>query len=171
MMRAAEGDVAAFEELVRRNQAAAWALAWRCLSDPAEAGDVVQDAFLKIYKAAPRYKPTAMFRTYLSRVITRLCLDRLAKKAPMYTDVLPPVADNSRGPETLVLDAELRQAVRTCLARLPASQRVAIVLRQYDGMSYDEIAEVLESSPKAVDSLLQRARAALRTCLSAYRDR
>jgi RNA polymerase sigma-70 factor (ECF subfamily) len=170
MMRAADGDIAAFEELVRRNQAGAWALAWRCLSDSAEAKDVVQDAFLKIYRAASRYKPTSTFRTYLSRVVTRLCLDREAKKRPLYMDVLPQVADISRGPEALVIDAELRNAVRRCIARLPAHQRVAIVLRQYDGMSYDEIAEVLELSPKAVDSLLQRARDTLRKCLAAYRD-
>jgi len=169
MTRAAEGDVAAFEQLVRRNQAIAWALAWRCLSDSAEASDVVQEAFLKIYKAAPRYKPTAKFRTYLSRVVTRLCLDRQAKKRPDYTDELPPVADVSRDPEALVIGAELGDAVRQCLAKLPHNQRVAITLRQYDGMSYDEIAEVLELSSKAVDSLLQRAREALRECLAPYR--
>jgi RNA polymerase sigma-70 factor (ECF subfamily) len=130
----------------------------------------VQDAFLKIYRAAPHYEPTATFRTYLTRVVTRLCLDRKAKKRPQYMDVLPPVADNSRGPEALVIDAEFRKAVRRCLARLPAHQRVAIMLRQYEGMSYDEIAEVLEVSPKAVDSLLQRARETLRKCLAAYKE-
>ena len=56
MIRAARGDLTAFEELVRRNQTMAWALAWRCLSDPSEAHDVVQDAFLKIYRAASRYR-------------------------------------------------------------------------------------------------------------------
>ncbi len=171
MIRAAHGDVTAFEELVRRNQAAAWALAWRCLSDPAEARDVVQEAFLKIHRAASRYKPTARFRTYLSRVVIRLCLDRQAKKRPDYTDALPAVADISRDPEALLVDAELRKTVRRCLATLPTNQRVAIVLRQYDGLSYAEIADVLELSAKAVDSLLQRARGALRTCLAAYKER
>ena len=171
MIRAAEGDIAAFEELVRRNQAAAWALAWRCLSDSAEARDVVQDAFLKIYKAASRYRPTAKFRTYLTRVVTRLCLDREAKKRPQYMAVLPPMADISRGPEALAIDAELREVVQRCLAQLPANQRIAITLRQYDELSYDEIADVLELSAKAVDSLLQRARDALRTCLAVYKER
>jgi len=67
MIQVAQGDLAAFEQLVRRNQSIAWSLAWRCLSDPAEAQDVVQDAFVKIYRAAPRYRPTAKFRTYLAR--------------------------------------------------------------------------------------------------------
>jgi RNA polymerase sigma-70 factor (ECF subfamily) len=169
MIRAAQGDVTAFEELVRRNQAMAWALAWRCLSDSSEAHDVVQDAFLKIYRAASRYKPTAKFQTYLTRVVTRLCLDREAKKRPQYMDLLPPVADSLHGPEALVIDAELRDAVQECLARLPANQRIAITLRQYEGMSYGEIADVLKLSPKAVDSLLQRARGSLRGCLAAYK--
>jgi len=171
MIRAAEGDIAAFEELVRRNQAIAWSLAWRYLSDSFEAHDVVQEAFLKIYRAASRYKPTATFRTYLSRVVVRLCLDREAKKRPQYMDELPAVADRSRSPEALAIDAELREVVQRCLVQLPANQRIAITLRQYDGLSYDEIAEVLELSAKAVDSLLQRARDALRTCLAVYKER
>jgi RNA polymerase sigma-70 factor (ECF subfamily) len=171
MIRAAQGDVNAFEELVRRNQALAWALAWRCLSDSSEAHDVVQDAFVKIYRAAGRYKPTARFRTYLSLVVTRLCLDRLAKRRPEYTDDLAAVPDPSRSPEALAIGGELRNAVQRCLSGLPRKQRVAMILRQYDGMSYNEIAEVLELSPKAVDSLLQRARDTLRKCLGAYRER
>ncbi len=82
MIRAAEGDLAAFEQLVRRNQAGAWAFAWRFLGDAAEAQDIVQEAFLRIYQAAPRYRPTAGFRTYLYRVVARLCLDWKAKKRP-----------------------------------------------------------------------------------------
>jgi RNA polymerase sigma-70 factor (ECF subfamily) len=162
MIRAAGGDLAAFEELVRRNQAGAWALAWRCLGDEAEAQDVVQEAFLKIYKAAARYQPTAKFRTYLYRVLTRLCLDWEAKKRPEYTDALPAVPDSSRTPEVLTGQDELRDAVRKSLADLPVNQRLAITLRHFEGMRYDEIAEAMSVSAKTVDSLLQRARATLR---------
>jgi RNA polymerase sigma-70 factor (ECF subfamily) len=169
MIRAAEGDLAAFEELVRRNQAGAWALACRFLGDATEAQDIVQEAFLRVYKAASQYRPTAKFRTYLYRIVTRLCLDWEAKKRPDYTDSPPPVADSSRSPEALVGGGELKDAVQKCLANLPARQRIAITLRHYDGMAYDEIAEVLKTSPKAVDSLLQRARDALRRGLAAYR--
>jgi RNA polymerase sigma-70 factor (ECF subfamily) len=169
MVRAAGGDLAAFEELVRRNQAGAWALAWRCLGDEAEAQDVVQEAFLKIYKAAARYQPTAKFRTYLYRVVTRLCLDWEAKKRPEYTDTLPAVPDSSRSPEALLGQDELRDAVQKSLAHLPMKQRLAITLRHYEGLSYGEIAEVLDVSAKAVDSLLQRARETLRQRLLAFR--
>jgi RNA polymerase sigma-70 factor, ECF subfamily len=170
MVRAARGDLAAFEQLVRRNQSIAWSLAWRYLSDSSEARDVAQDAFLRIYKAASRYRPIGKFRTYLSRVVTRLCLDRLARKRPEYMGELPAVTDPSRSPEDQAIGAELRSAVRQCLSGLPPNQRVAIVLRQYEGSSYDEIAHILEVSPKAVDSLLQRARSTLRECLAVHRE-
>jgi len=169
MIRAAAGDLGAFEQLVCRNQAGAWALAWRFLGDATEAQDIVQEGFLKIFKAASRYRPTAKFRTYLYRVITRLCLDWEAKKRPEYMEVLPSLSDSSRDPEALVALGQLSSAVQKCLADLPAKQRIAITLRQYDGMTYNEISEVLEVSPKAVDSLLQRARDALRRCLAVYR--
>lgn len=169
MIRAAAGDLGAFEQLVCRNQAGAWALAWRFLGDATEAQDIVQEGFLKIFKAASRYRPTAKFRTYLYRVITRLCLDWEAKKRPEYMEVLPSLSDSSRDPEALVALGQLSSAVQKCLADLPAKQRIAITLRHYDGMTYNEISEVLEVSPKAVDSLLQRARDALRRCLAVYR--
>jgi RNA polymerase sigma-70 factor, ECF subfamily len=169
MMQAAGGDLAAFEELVCRNQAKAWALAWRCLGNSAEAQDVVQEAFLRIYKAASRYQPTAKFSTYLYRVVTRLCLDWEAKKRPEYTETLLPVPDSSHGPEALFGQNELSDAVRNCLSGLPINQRLAITLRHYEGMSYDEIAEFLNVSPKAVDSLLQRARDALRQRLLPFK--
>ena len=144
-------------------------MAWRFLGDATEAQDIVQEGFLKIFKAASRYRPTAKFRTYLYRVITRLCLDWEAKKRPEYMEVLPSLSDSSRDPEALVALGQLSSAVQKCLADLPAKQRIAITLRQYDGMTYNEISEVLEVSPKAVDSLLQRARDALRRCLAVYR--
>jgi RNA polymerase sigma-70 factor, ECF subfamily len=169
MVRAAGGDIAAFEELVCRNQAQAWALAWRCLADAAEAQDAVQEAFLRIYRAASRYRPTAKFRTYLYRVVTRLCLDWDAKKRPEYTETILSIPDSSSGPEALFGQNELSDAVRKCLGNLPMNQRLAVTLRHFDGMSYDEIAEVLDVSAKAVDSLLQRARQTLRQCLQHYK--
>jgi RNA polymerase sigma-70 factor (ECF subfamily) len=169
MVRVAEGDLSAFEELVRRNQAGAWGLAWRFLGDAAEAQDIVQEAFLRVYKAAPRYRPTAKFRTYLYQIVTRLCLDREAKKRTQYMEILPSAPDSSYDPETLAVTGQRAEAVRRSLAALPARQRVAITLRHYEGLTYEEIAAALEVSSKAVDALLQRAREALRRELAAYR--
>ena len=79
MLAVRAGDLAAFEHLVVRHQSSAWNAAYRFLGDAAEAEDLAQEAFLKILDAAPRYQPTAKFRTYLYRVVTRLCLDRLQR--------------------------------------------------------------------------------------------
>jgi RNA polymerase sigma-70 factor (ECF subfamily) len=169
MVRAAGGDLAAFEELVCRNQDKAWAFAWRFLGDASEAEDIAQEAFLRMFKAAPHYRPTAKFRTYLYQILTRLCLDWTAKNRPAYTDNLGPVPDGGPGPEALLVLDQRSDAVRKCMAELPSNQRLAIILRHYDGLSYDEIANALKVSPKAVDSLLQRARERLRRGLTAFK--
>lgn len=162
MRRVALGDLSAFEELVLRHQDRAWAVAWRSLGDSAEAQDVVQEAFLRVLRAAPRYRPVAPFRTYLFQIVTRLCLDVRAKRRPDYVRDLPEVAGQSQTPEERLQHRERELAVRRALERLPPRHRAAIVLRHEEGFSYDEIAQVLAVSPKAVDSLLQRARKSLK---------
>src|SRR5437016_5065560 len=96
MVAASAGDTDAFGELVERHQGSAWNAAYRFLGDAAEAEDIAQEAFLKILDAAPRYQPSARFRTYLYRVVTRLCLDHAGKKKPFYTQFVPniPAADS-----------------------------------------------------------------------------
>jgi RNA polymerase sigma-70 factor (ECF subfamily) len=162
MRRVALGDLSAFEEIVLRHQNRAWAVAWRSLGDSAEAQDVVQEAFLRVLRAAPRYRPVAPFRTYLFQIVARLCLDVRAKKRPDYVGDLPEVAAQSQTPEESLQLQERMLAVRRALGRLPARHRVAIALRHEEGLSYDEIARVLAISTKAVDSLLQRARESLK---------
>jgi RNA polymerase sigma-70 factor (ECF subfamily) len=165
MVRAAEGDSSAFEELVIRNQSAAWALAVHYLGDAAEAEDIVQEAFLKLLRAAPRYQPTARFRTYFSRIVVRLCLDFRSKKRPAYHEALPDRVDTARDPEAVLRNQETAKQLRRALDDLPPAQRMAILLRHLEGFTYTEIAEAMSTSAKAVDSLLQRARQALRVRL------
>jgi RNA polymerase sigma-70 factor, ECF subfamily len=165
MARAAAGDLSAFEELVHRNQASAWALAFRCLSDPVEAEDVVQEAFLRLLKSAPRYRPTATFRTYFSRIVVRLCLDFRSKKRPVYYETMPESVDVENNPESLLHKKETADKLKRALEDLPVTQRIAFLLRHVEGFTYSEIAEVMDISSKAVDSLLQRGRQALSTQL------
>ena len=161
MLAVGRGDLAAFEEIVLRHQSAAWGAAWRFLGDAAEAEDVVQDAFLKVLDAAPRYAPTAAFRTYLFRVVTRLCLDRVRKRRPIYTDDLPVAVDAAPAPLDGMAAAERDRAVRQALDGLPPNQRMALVLRHYEDLAYREIAAVLGTSEKAVERLIARARETL----------
>lgn len=165
MRRTASGDLAAFETLAGLYQQRAWAIAWRVLGDAAEAQDAVQDAFLKIFRAASSYRPVAPFRAYLFQVVTRLCLDIRAKKRPDYVAELPDTACETQTPEGTLQRKERALVVRRALDGLSPRHRAAIALRHEEGLSYDEIAQVLGVSAKAVDSLLQRARQSLRQSL------
>lgn len=170
-MRAVQhGDLSAFEQIVLRHQAVAWNTACRFLNDPAEAEDVAQDAFLRVLDAAPRYQPTARFRTYLLQIVMRLCLDRVRKKRPLYTDTLPDAPASGASPSGGLLDRERNQMVRQALDKLSAQQRLALILRYDEELSYQEIAAVLQVTPKAVERLLARGRAALGALLSDQRE-
>ena len=98
MLAVAEGDLDAFERIVLRHEAEAWRVAYRFTGDAAEAEDLAQDAFLKILEATSRYKPTAAFRTYLYRVLTRLCIDHGRKKRPFLAEPSLDVTDGSPSP-------------------------------------------------------------------------
>jgi RNA polymerase sigma-70 factor (ECF subfamily) len=165
MSRAAAGDLSAFEELVCRNQSSAWALAFRYLSDPVEAEDVVQEAFLRLLKAAPHYRPETAFRAYFSKIVVRLCLDFRSKKRPDYREVMPEIVDPRDNPELALHRKESAVELRRALADLPPTQRMVFLLRHIEGFTYSEIAETMDISPKAVDSLLQRGRRAIRARL------
>ncbi|MBI5444725.1 MAG: sigma-70 family RNA polymerase sigma factor [Deltaproteobacteria bacterium] len=169
MLAVGTGDMDAFRDLVLAHQRHAWSVAFRFLRDPAEAEDVVQEAFLKIFEAAPRYRPTASFRTYLYQVVSRLCIDRAEKKHPDYTDELPDLPDPAPSPaEALGLRQEAGE-VRLALLALPPNQRMALVLKHYEGLSYTEIAQAMGTSAKAVEGLLGRARATLQARLAALK--
>jgi RNA polymerase sigma-70 factor (ECF subfamily) len=161
MVRAGVGDLAAFEELVRRNQSAAWSLAFHYLSDPAEAEDIVQEAFLRLLKSAVHYRPAAAFRTYFSRIVVRLCLDFRSKKRPVYCESLPESAGIEQNPEVFLRIKETAHELRLALADLPPTQRMAFLLRHLEAFTYFEIAQAMNISVKAVDSLLQRGRRTL----------
>jgi RNA polymerase sigma-70 factor (ECF subfamily) len=166
MSDVAHGDLSAFEQLVRRHQTSAWNVALRFLGNANDAEDIAQEAFLRILRAAHRYQPRAAFRTYLYRIVTRLCQDHRRKAS------LPscpnPDAEAGQGPsaEACVVAREECRAVREALASLPARQSEAVVLRYYERLSYDEIGEVMGASRKGVERLLTRGRAALAGLLS-----
>ncbi len=167
MQAVALGDLAAFERLVLRHQESAWRTAYRMLGCHQTAEDVAQEAFLRIFEAADRYRPTAAFRTYLYRIVVRLCLDHLRKGLPVPTDNLL-ATDDWPSPEQQATDAEQAQAVQEAIGRLPPKQRTAVVLRYYEGLSGREIAVVMETSLKAVERLLARARVTLEGLLGDF---
>lgn len=167
MEAVARGDLDAFKEIIVRYQALAWKTAHRFLGDRMEAEDVAQEVFLKILEAAPRYRPTAAFRTYFYRILTRLCIDR-TRKRPTSIDDVPEVADPALGPMDVLVTEERRMKVRAAVDSLLPNQKAAMILRHYEGLSYAEIAQVLGVTPKAVEGLISRARDALQALLSSF---
>src|SRR5262249_7573221 len=114
---------------------------------------------------APRYRPTAAFRTYLYRIITRLCLDFAQKKRPLYTQFLPEIPRKAPSPIDVLAFGEQQQGIRKALDHLPPKQRMAVILRYYEGLGYAEMAVALGVTAKAVERLLARARESLERLL------
>lgn len=172
MQRVASGDRAAFAALVERYQALVFRVAYRVLGRRADAEDVVQDTFLRLYLARARYRPTASFSSYLLTITTRLCLNRKARKSARQETSSEPDAleraagaGEEAGSEQRVLQEERDRAVRAAIAALPADQRMALVLFRFEQLSYEEIAAAMNRSESSVTSLLWRARARLRDAL------
>jgi len=161
MLATGRGDLHAFEQLVLRHQQSAWNAAYRFLGDAAGAEDLVQEAFLRILDAAERYEPTALFRTYLLRVLTRLCLDYARKMCPLVASKLPDRPDGGPTPEQQIIQQDRDLAIQAALNALPPNQRLAAVLRYFDGLSGAEIAAAMGVTTKAVERLLARARDAM----------
>jgi RNA polymerase sigma-70 factor (ECF subfamily) len=165
MQAAGKGDMQAFERLVIRHQSTAWNVAVRYIGDASEAEDLVQEAFLRILNAAERYVPTAAFRTYLYRILTRLCIDHVRKKRPVPFDPLPQIRAPGLPASERIERMERERAIQAALGALPPKYRIVIVLRYFEGLGTIEIARSLNTTPKAVERLLARARKRLEPAL------
>jgi RNA polymerase sigma-70 factor (ECF subfamily) len=168
MLALARGDVRAFGQLVNRHQISAWNTAYRFLGNKADAEDVAQDAFLRILDSGGRYQPTAGFRTYLYRIIARLCFDLSRRQSLRRRPPPRDVPQDQPSPEDLLILDERAAAVRRALDTLPAAQKMAVILRYYENLGYREIATVLKTTDKGAERLLARARAALENRLAGY---
>jgi len=165
---AKDSDISGFEELVRKYQDRIYNLCRYMLDDPQDAQDAAQDAFLKAYSNLKSFKPEASLYTWLYRIAVNTCLDykRKASRTRLTTECIPkdrPSDDPS--PERDCETGEISEAVQSALQKLPKKLRPAIVLREIDGLSYEEIAEVLNTSVGTVKSRISRAREELRRIL------
>lgn len=155
------GDAAAFDELVRRHTARMYRVALRVVGDPVEAEDVVQEAWLSAWRALPRFRGDAAAATWLYRVVTNAALAHLRRVRPTVPLEVVPEPRTDGGPEVSVLRDEVTGVVLGAIASLEPTQRVPLVLRELEGLGYEEVADVLGIPVPALRSRLHRARAAL----------
>jgi len=168
MAAVAHDDGDAFRALSRRYLARIVALGSRTLGDPVEAEDVAQEAFLRLWKQAPSWRPNeARVGTWLHRVALNLCFDKLARRREEIGSEQPEAADPGPGPAGTAQEKQMTDCVRTALGGLPDAQRSAITLCHYQGMRNIEAAEVMGVSIEALESLLARGRRKLREELRA----
>jgi RNA polymerase sigma-70 factor, ECF subfamily len=167
---AALGDTAAFDVLVRRHTPRLYRVALRVVGEPADAEDVVQDAWIAAWRGLPGYRSEAAPGTWLYRVVTNAALAHLRRRRPavgLDQADSPDMVDPGPGPEDAAEAAEDAAAVHRALARLDPGQRAAVVLREFEGLSYEEVAEVLDTTVASVRSRLHRARGTLLRHLAA----
>ena len=177
---ARRGDVGSFNQLVLSYQSMAYNVAYRILGDRDAAADATQDAFLSGFRAIGKFRGGS-FKSWLMRIVTNACYDQLRVKqrrpatsldALLELDSVPIrfIADPGESPEEYAVRQELSSAIQVGMGTLPPEQRVALVLSDVQGLSYQEIAEVTGVSLGTVRSRLSRARDKLRDFLLEQRE-
>ena len=165
-------DLAAFEQLVRNHQPYAFSLAMKFLCDEAEASDVVQESFLRVWKHIDRYDPNQKFTTWLYKIVVNLCVDRLralkrnrgiflsGERDPMMED-LP----DERDWETLRSHEQLADIIRVLSNRLSRTQKIVFTLRDLQDLTVEEVVEITGLSTGSVKTNLHYARKSIRDVL------
>src|SRR5437867_6026666 len=174
------GDTGAFEQLIERHQALVAGTVARMLGSNSDVEDIAQQVFIRVWKSAGRYVARAKFTTWLLKITRNLVFNemRRAKRHPHLPIQIDPEAEEipikdeaTATPDASVLQAELQTEIEKAIMLLPDTQRMALVLRRYEELSYEDIADVLGLSVPAVKSLLFRARTELRARLKDYLGR
>ncbi|NNB84277.1 sigma-70 family RNA polymerase sigma factor [Corallococcus exiguus] len=186
LTRAQDGDVSAFEALVGLHQDRVYGLALRMTRSEADAAEITQDTFLSAYQHLKDFRGEAAFGSWVHRIAANHALMRLRHRrvaqaaeselqTPEFTErgtlADYPVSDWSRDAEEKALDAELGQAIQQAADRLPEGYREVFLLKDVDGLSYEQIAEVTGDSIPAIKSRLHRARLALREAIDLFYNR
>ena len=174
-----QGDIAAFEELVKKYQKSVLNLVYRFMGETTRGEDLTQEVFMRLYRALPGFEAKAKFFTYLYKVTLNLCLKEREKerRRRVYSlddrggedDARPREVEDPLGSaEDEVQRRDTGRIVREAIQSLPEEQRAAVILHRYQGLSYEELAETLEISLAAVKSRLHRAKLALKERLQSY---
>lgn len=170
---ALDGDARAFEELMEKHESKMYAVALRMCQNREDAQDCLQDAMLRVYKALPSFKGQSSFSTWAYRITMNTCLDELRRKKVRQASSLDQMLDLGWAPvdemnstERHADNQELKRNLSRAIQTLPEEMRAAVVLRDVQGFSYDEIASMLSTNVGTVKSRISRGREKLREILS-----
>ncbi len=177
---AQRGDMSAFNELVLHYQSQVYNLAYRIMGEPHAAADATQEAFISAYRAIERYRGGS-FKSWLLRIVANACYDELRRRKRRPTSSLDalhvvdpapvgPLVNRPEDPEAYAQRQDLNHALHSGMQTLPPEQRMALVLSDVQGYSYQEIADITQSSLGTVKSRLSRARAKMRDYLLAQEE-
>lgn len=181
MLEFARGNTSAFEQILKKYKRLVINIAYRFIQNRAEAEDIAQEVFLRVYDSAKKYKPKAKFSTWIYKITANICLNKFRSKKYIQTlsldkpisaagnEVIIQITDTTYvHPSVDTEKKELNQLVKEAISSLPINQRMVVILQKYEGLSYREISEVMGCSTSAVDSLLQRAKKNLKRKLAPH---
>jgi RNA polymerase sigma-70 factor, ECF subfamily len=163
--KARRGDKSAFGKIIEAYQRPVYNLAYRMLNNSGEAEEAAQEAFIRAYTRLDSYNPNHKFSTWLLSITSNYCIDLIRKRRAILLSIdepLPPhpslMSERSSGPEPQLVQSEQQEMVQRLLAELAPEYREAVVLRYWHELSYDEIAEMMDTTVSAIKSRLFRAR-------------
>jgi len=180
--RSKSGDVAAFEQLIEGYQRKIFNIALRIVGNYDDAGDLAQEVLIRIYKSIRNFKEQSSFSTWVYRITTNVCLDEIRKRKNRKVisldeelkfddgEMSRQIASDDPLPEDTAERSELREIVNNAINSLSEEHRVVIILRDIQGFSYEEIAEMVKCPEGTIKSRINRARQALRNILQEKRE-
>jgi RNA polymerase sigma-70 factor (ECF subfamily) len=180
MLETAKGNERAFRQLIERHQNAVIGTVARMLNDAHEAEDIAQQVFIRLWNSAPKWRHDAKFTTYLYTIMRNLVFNESRRRSRKKEISLEEQqenhpaamrADGGLSPDEGMEKRELHRSIDAAIAALPEQQRLAVVLRTFEGFDYEDIAKALDTSVSSVKSLLFRARGVLREALSGNMER
>jgi RNA polymerase sigma-70 factor (family 1) len=166
MLKAGEGNLQSFEELVLKHQKAVLNAAFRYTGNPSVAEELTQDVFVRVFRAARSYRPEARFSTWLFTIVRNVCMNYKMREGKQDHQMDPDndlvaISQGQENPEQRAIRRELEQKIQRAIMSLPETLRLPLILSQFQQMPYEEIAKVLELSVAAVKVRIHRARNAL----------
>ena len=177
MLRVRDGDASAMEMLIRKHQHSVYATVARMLNNGPEVEDIAQQVFIRVWRGAKNYEPSARFTTWMFTILRNLVFNEVRRQKRKPTTSADAIEEEggailflegSQSPDAALQQTELQQAVDDAIAALPEKARLAVQLRRFENMPYEEIAKTLEMTVPATKSLLFRARNMLKEALASF---